>query len=95
MHLLTLQVSKGPDSPGAVRIARELGGVTVRGNHEFEVMCVWRRTLLTHDISYPRSSLSLYDGTPAAAPERTCCSVIRVLCDFASTFGVTEDMRRH
>jgi Calcineurin-like phosphoesterase len=30
-------VAKGPDSVGVVRMARELGGITVRGNHEFEV----------------------------------------------------------
>lgn len=32
------QVAKGPDSAGVVQLARELGGVTVRGNHEFEVI---------------------------------------------------------
>ena len=31
------QVAKGPNSSGVVRLARELGGVSVRGNHEFEV----------------------------------------------------------
>ncbi|CAN0133648.1 unnamed protein product, partial [Hapterophycus canaliculatus] len=30
-------VAKGPSSAGVVRTARELGGVSVRGNHEFEV----------------------------------------------------------
>ncbi|CAM9449939.1 unnamed protein product [Scytosiphon promiscuus] len=31
-------VAKGPNSAGVVRTARELGGVSVRGNHEFEVL---------------------------------------------------------
>ncbi|CAM9136895.1 unnamed protein product [Choristocarpus tenellus] len=31
-------VAKGPDSPGVIRMARELGAVSVRGNHEFEVL---------------------------------------------------------
>lgn len=31
-------VAKGPDSVGVVRMARELGGISVRGNHEFEVL---------------------------------------------------------
>ncbi|CAN0331137.1 unnamed protein product [Discosporangium mesarthrocarpum] len=37
---LTLQpqLAKGPDSLGVVRMGRELGGLSVRGNHEFEVL---------------------------------------------------------
>lgn len=36
-RLSARQVAKGPNSSGVVRLARELGGVSVRGNHEFEV----------------------------------------------------------
>lgn len=39
MPICLSQVAKGPDSAGVVGMARELGGVTVRGNHEFEVSC--------------------------------------------------------
>ena len=31
-------VSKGPDSAGVVRLAREIGAIGVRGNHDFEVV---------------------------------------------------------
>ncbi len=31
-------VSKGPDSPSVVQMAREIGAIGVRGNHDFEVI---------------------------------------------------------
>lgn len=34
-------VAKGPDSVGVVRMAREIGARTVRGNHDFEVVRWW------------------------------------------------------
>jgi len=37
-------VAKGPDSQAVVQLARELGGIAVRGNHEFEVLR-WHRVL--------------------------------------------------
>ncbi|CAN0086250.1 unnamed protein product, partial [Heterosigma akashiwo] len=37
-------LAKGPDSAAVVALARELGGVSVRGNHEFEVLR-WHRVL--------------------------------------------------
>jgi Calcineurin-like phosphoesterase len=39
-------LAKGPDSVGVVKLARELGGISVRGNHEFEVRT--ELSLLTH-----------------------------------------------
>ncbi|KAG5190050.1 Bis-tetraphosphatase, symmetrical [Tribonema minus] len=39
-------VAKGPDSIGAIRMARELGGIAVRGNHEFEVLR-WHQIIST------------------------------------------------
>lgn len=44
---LRVQVAKGPNSAGVVRTARELGGVSVRGNHEFEVRYVMRTMLIS------------------------------------------------
>ena len=55
------QVAKGPDSAGAVRLARELGGVTVRGNHEFEV-----RSYLVLGLRI-RSELSVFPQTQNAS----------------------------
>jgi len=37
-------VAKGPDSQAVVQMARELSGIAVRGNHEFEVLR-WHRVL--------------------------------------------------
>lgn len=34
-------VAKGPDSVGVVKLAREIGARTVRGNHDFEVVRWW------------------------------------------------------
>lgn len=38
-------VAKGPDSVGVVRMAREIGARTVRGNHDFEVVRWWEARL--------------------------------------------------
>ena len=41
-------VSKGPDSAGVVQLAREIGALGVRGNHDFEVLRL--HAALTQDI---------------------------------------------
>lgn len=60
------QVSKGPDSPGVVRAARELGGVTLRGNHDFEVSLSCQHPLYrdTSTRSSPRRWFQMHcDGS--------------------------------
>lgn len=39
-------VSKGPDSLGVVQMARELGAIGVRGNHDFEVIR-WHQAIMS------------------------------------------------
>ncbi|CAM9932719.1 unnamed protein product, partial [Phaeothamnion confervicola] len=60
-------VAKGPDSVGVVRMARELGAVGVRGNHEFEVLR-WHN-ILSSGGTHPLIGSEHYHIAKGLSPE--------------------------